>query len=373
MSFPPGTPIAQIRIDQVRPGGTSAGTAGQSRADLWNRQQVNLVHTGTGTNPSWTLLAEPVGSAVTLNNPTSATAWFSPTMLGTYRVRLDVTGGFATALARCTLDSAGNPALSFTQFEPAPYEVGSESNYPVGGPLNNRGWDERRSLLMAALNQTLIILSDVTYLIGQPNEDGLVRHVLLDHVVAEGDGLGGIFRWSAASTAAHDGVNVIQPGYGGASPIATGRWERLGTSSPTGEWTSIPEFTTTDSNPVDKLIYTFPTPPPGWTYAGSTVQVLARIRVTGPNVDTASSPASFISGSAYVGYSGAGWAIQGPTDMLPYVGESFPVYQVYCPSPEPGPAGFKVYLQTIGEASSVDTFAGEYLVIPKLRLTEILT
>jgi hypothetical protein len=290
--------LAEIRIDQVRTGGTSPGTPGQSRADLWNLNRINLVHMGSGAAPSWTLVAQPVGSAVSLNAPTSTLAWFVPTTIGTYRVQLAVTGGVAVAVARVTLDSAGNAVLTFTQFEPAPYEAGEESNYAG----NTRGWDERHAALTAALDATVLNVADVAALVALPNEDGRVQHVLVDHRTTVGDGLGGVFAWLHASTTAHDGTHVIQPGYGGASPLAVGRWEwlvvggMLGATGPTGGtgatgpagptggtgatgpagdtgWLPLPPFVTNADEAYEALVYTFQ-PNTGVV----DVQVTARVR-----------------------------------------------------------------------------------------------
>jgi hypothetical protein len=373
------TSAPEIRIDQVRPSGTSTGTPGRARKDLWNGRQINLVLTGTGTAPTWTILAQPVGSSITLNNPTSATAWFTPTVLGTYRVQLTVTNASAAvvqliALARCTLDLNGNPVLSFTQYEPAPYEVGAESNYAMGGsgPYNDRGWDERRGALVAALDSTLVCLPSATCLASQINADGGVQHVLLDNLTVEGDGLGGVFRWSAASTTAHDGVNVIQPYFGSVDPppLAVGRWERLGMTAPTGAWTPIPEFSTIDATPVDKRVYTFPTAPPGFTYAGSTVQVQADMRATGAGVASGdvATPATHFSSGAYAIGSGPDSAVAGDdtvTGELPY-DITAPKYTIYC-------SGLNVYLRTVGLGSTDLTFNGEYLVKPQLRLTALVS
>jgi hypothetical protein len=350
--------LAEIRIDQVRPAGTDTGTNGLSRNDLWNLQRVNLVHVGTGTAPTWTILQQPVGSAVPLNAPTSTLAWFVPTTIGTYRVQLTVIGATAVAVARVTRDSAGNPVLTFTQFEPAPHEEGEESNYAA----NVRGWDERRAALVAALDGVLVNVADAAALIAQPNEDGGVRHVLMDHLVTLGDGMGGPFAWRASSTTAHDGVNTLQPGYGGATPLATGRWERLpigvygptGPTGPTGPagldgdsgWQELtPAVTVDDATDVLEPVYTI-VPNTAVTH----IQITARVRVTsltGWSIDY------WIKARAYIS---SGWGVE-MIETTPEPGENDP-YATFAVI-----AGV-LYADFIGSGFYVLTWDGDVLVEP---------
>lgn len=214
---------AQFRIDQERPYGMSSGTAGVARRDLWNGNKLDLVSTGTGTGPAWTLLAKPDGSAVAMGGSGSPTAWFVPDRIGSYRVRLCVNANAncSILIARVTLDSTGGPTASFGQWMPAPGEQASEANYDG----NARGWDERIGGMSGDLDRLVRRVSSVADMVALRNEDGSVTTVELVPD-ADGGAIGGTFEWDPMSGARHDGDNVVQPGYGTASPVGVGRYVR---------------------------------------------------------------------------------------------------------------------------------------------------
>jgi len=87
-------PGALIVIDQDRPSGTSFGSPGLARNDLWLSRIVRP-RCGISGNTSflWSLLAIPPTSTVTLNNPTTATPDFDPDVSGNYRLQLVTNGG----------------------------------------------------------------------------------------------------------------------------------------------------------------------------------------------------------------------------------------------------------------------------------------
>lgn len=133
-------PGAVIVINQ--PTGAGAGTPGIARKDLWQAQQVELsIGTGGNTDPVWTLLSVPAGSAASLSSPTSLTCNFTPDLVGTYRIRLQVNGGgpgnVQTLVARVRRNSSGvlvNRGWAY----PAVGELQAEANYDG----NTRGWAE---------------------------------------------------------------------------------------------------------------------------------------------------------------------------------------------------------------------------------------
>jgi hypothetical protein len=87
--------IASFQIDQVRPGGTSHGTADVARNDLWLGWQINLISLASGSHTYlWSFIDAPVGSAWGPStpplNPALQTANFTPDVLGSYRVQIIV-------------------------------------------------------------------------------------------------------------------------------------------------------------------------------------------------------------------------------------------------------------------------------------------
>lgn len=183
-------PGAIIAIDQDRPGPTvSTGTAGVARKDLWVGQVVNPRNTTTGnTNPQWTLLDKPFGSAATLSGATTNTCSFTPDLPGSYRLQLVVNGGGPgnshIIIAACTYDVAGVLVERGWRL-PALYEGPNENNF--GG--QTRGWDEAWQVIKTDLLAVLTaVLSDVDGLTS--TTDGLVIDVgtletLVDALLAD--------------------------------------------------------------------------------------------------------------------------------------------------------------------------------------------
>lgn len=143
---------ASIQIDQVRPSGTSVGTAGQARNDLWTNRLVNLSTPGApNTNPDWAMLSQPKGSTAALAGATTFAASFTPDLPGTYRIRCRVNGGVGLGneqirVARVRFDTNGF-RVNLGLVLPAPGELDGESNY--GG--NARAWDDPWNDVLALL------------------------------------------------------------------------------------------------------------------------------------------------------------------------------------------------------------------------------
>jgi hypothetical protein len=101
--------------------------------------------------------------------------------------------------------------------EPAFREVLGEDN----SSSNARGWAQATEGDRTALTPTF---ATIAALVGA--RSNRAKTVEVANFAAAGDNGGGTFRWNATSTALHDGGVVIQPGFGTAAALTTGRWER---------------------------------------------------------------------------------------------------------------------------------------------------
>ena len=138
--------IASFQINQVRPGGTSYGTADVARNDLWLGRQINLVSLAPGSHTySWAFLDVPVGSewgageehAAEPLNHTAQTANFTPDVLGSYRVGLLVDNSVSEIMI-CAVryDNLGNLQNRGWCYPALGEEVG-EDNFNG----STRGWN----------------------------------------------------------------------------------------------------------------------------------------------------------------------------------------------------------------------------------------
>ena len=144
-------PGASIALDQARPSGTSFGTPGIARNDLWVGRTISP-RSAIGGNASqvWTLIGAPAGSTAFLTNPDDVTCSFTPDLPGTYLIQLVTNGGGTgnnnTLVARCRYDVNG--ALTSRGWAlPAVGELLPFANYNG----NERGWDEPWDFIIADL------------------------------------------------------------------------------------------------------------------------------------------------------------------------------------------------------------------------------
>jgi len=210
-------PAAIIQIDQVRPSGTSFGTPGIAREDLWNVRQLNLTSTNAAGSYSWTVDL-PEGSSATITNPASQVAHLIPDVPGPYRFTLQVNGGGGpntqSLIARVRFDTNGL-SVDFGLSPPALLEGESgvgESNH--GG--NARGWDMTVRRYFDApvphVDTVAVLRNTVAY---------RQTKCLVTSYSALGDGGGGEFYWDVASTLLDDGGTTFTP-----TGVAVGRWRR---------------------------------------------------------------------------------------------------------------------------------------------------
>jgi hypothetical protein len=129
---------------------------------------------------------------------------------------------------------------------------------------------------------------------------------------------------------------------------------------PAGDtWTPFAEFTLIDSTPHDALIYTFPTPPSGQTYEGSSVNISIRAR------GAQSTPIGMrLEGGARVYFGSGEKAIADAGDSLPAA--TSPTHELYCDGTDA-----KVYLRTTSNGCATRIINGEFLVVPTLKLGSI--
>ena len=138
---------AVIALDQDRPGpSVSAGSPGISRRDLWVGQVIHPRCTTTGNSTyAWTLLDKPRGSTVVLSSASSISCTMTPDVPGSYRLQLVTNGGgpgnTQILTFRVRYDVAG-ALVNRGWVMPAMGEGLGESNYPVTGGNNVRGYDE---------------------------------------------------------------------------------------------------------------------------------------------------------------------------------------------------------------------------------------
>ena len=134
--------VASFQIDQVRPGGTSHGTADVARNDLWLGRQINLVSLASGSHHYlWSFLDAPVGSSWGPStpplNPTMQMANFTPDVLGSYRVQLLVDNSVSEIMICAVRYNSLGVLQKRGWCYPAQGEEVNEDNFNGG----TRGWN----------------------------------------------------------------------------------------------------------------------------------------------------------------------------------------------------------------------------------------
>lgn len=210
-----------MRIDQIRPSGTSTGTAGKARNDLWQNRQINLVATSGGAAYQWLMKSQPKGSTAALAGATTATANFTPDLPGTYRVELLTDTGTSTQIkvARVRFDLNGALLVDGLVL-PAPGELDGEADYGT----NARGWDDPHNDLFNKVTGAPKRVATIADLRLELNGDQAFRHAMMESYAVQEDGGGGTFYWATDTTTTDDGGSVIVPTFG-ALP-RTGCWKR---------------------------------------------------------------------------------------------------------------------------------------------------
>lgn len=144
-------PGASIALDQDRPSGTSFGTPGIARNDLWVGRTIRP-RSAIGGNGGqvWTLVGAPAGSTAFITDPDDVTCALTPDLSGTYIFQLVTNGGGTgnnqTLVARCRYDVNG--ALTNRGWAlPGVGELQPFANYDG----NERGWDEPWDFIIADL------------------------------------------------------------------------------------------------------------------------------------------------------------------------------------------------------------------------------
>ena len=123
------------------------GTPGVARDDIWQLQPVVCQSALSGnTSYAWSFLDVPPGSAATLTGANTATATFTPDLLGTYRIQLLTDGGGLGNQKILVIRVRYNNAGALQQNGiclPAFGERAGEDNVlnpPITGPQNPRGY-----------------------------------------------------------------------------------------------------------------------------------------------------------------------------------------------------------------------------------------
>jgi len=176
-------PGAIIALDQDRPGPTvSAGSPGISRNDLWANNTMHPRCTTSGNASfAWTLLDKPRGSTAALTNDTLIACAVTPDLAGSYRLQLATNGGgpgnIQVMTFRVRFDAVGNPTRRGWAL-PALGESPGESNYPVPGGNNARGYDEPLKVIMEDLlpfAEALPLPVEITFSAGMLTTDATAK------------------------------------------------------------------------------------------------------------------------------------------------------------------------------------------------------
>lgn len=131
--------VAQIRIDQpTNP--QPIGIAGRARTDIILNQLVQLRNTdNTGVQSyRWTILDQPdINNPVQLSNPIAAAPTFTPTVEGSYTIRLEINDGLSSGeIAETLVAILDSDGLRI----PAAGESTEDNSLDSTGVENPRGW-----------------------------------------------------------------------------------------------------------------------------------------------------------------------------------------------------------------------------------------
>ena len=209
------------------------GTLDVARTDLRVGGQIHFVGDPVGnSSPSWTIQSWPAGSARgTPANSTTFDATYTPDVPGEYKIQFLVNDGIAgnakTLVFCCTRDVNG---LIYDNGLRAPAFGETIGDDNTSG--NDRSYAKPYEATLAA--DIPVIDNIATLLTLRANRHTQIRvkgyYQAGDGVTSRGYG-GGMFHWSASSTAAHNGGTIFQPGFGTAAALATGRWIRSNASA----------------------------------------------------------------------------------------------------------------------------------------------
>jgi hypothetical protein len=152
-------PGAVIAIDQDRPSGSSFGSPGVARNDLWQNRVIRPRCSTTGnTSFSWTLEDVPPDSVavITPGTETSSSCDFLPDagLCGTYLLKLVTNGGGPgnVQILACAVTKDHDGVVQERGWRiPALNEQGAENNF--GG--QTRGWDEALRNILADIRASL--------------------------------------------------------------------------------------------------------------------------------------------------------------------------------------------------------------------------
>lgn len=131
---------------------SGAGTAGEGRKNLVPGETVTLSDTLSGTTNSgasysWSILDQPIGANVTLNNPTTTTPDFTPAegLPGSYKIECVVDGTFSSfIIIAVPLTNTGSRIPSFEE---------TDGDYNEDG--QTKGWHEDQTDFMRAVDAKL--------------------------------------------------------------------------------------------------------------------------------------------------------------------------------------------------------------------------
>ena len=139
-------PGAQIAFNQAG-NPIPFGTPGIARDDIWQSNPVACQSTLSGNvTYLWAFLDVPPGSGATFTGSTTATATFTPDLLGTYRIQLTTNGGglgnVMILVVRVRKNSTGVLQHSGICLPAFGERVGEDNVLipPVSGPQNARGY-----------------------------------------------------------------------------------------------------------------------------------------------------------------------------------------------------------------------------------------
>jgi hypothetical protein len=144
-------PGSVIALDQSRPSGTSFGSPGVARNDLWENRLITCRSTLSGnTSQLWTFIDIPPGSAAILSGASTANATYTPDLPGSYRIQLVTNGGgpgnVQVLIAGVRYDVTGT-SVNRGWRVPALGEVKGEDNFSG----QTRGWSESIEFILADL------------------------------------------------------------------------------------------------------------------------------------------------------------------------------------------------------------------------------
>lgn len=195
------------------------GTVDVARIDMRYGAALHLVGDSSSgqVSPAWTILAWPNGSARSQpTNRTTFDATYTADVPGSYLCEFlvnDGTAGNRKQFVFAATQDANGLIVDDAVREPAYGEQTGDDN----AGSNDRGYAKAFEVGMSGQVPAIATVAAL-------RNRRAAKH---KHVHLTADGVGGMFRWDAASVVADDGGVTFQPGFGTGAAMATGRWVRV--------------------------------------------------------------------------------------------------------------------------------------------------